>query len=63
MLWITLYLNTPLKGSTRYGQILKTWLDKVVDHLILAGLRLNKRRILLVKLQKTVNIFAHAEKI
>ncbi|MNP21850.1 hypothetical protein D3C76_1144850 [compost metagenome] len=63
MLRISFNLYSPFKGSPGYGKVLKARLDKIVYHFVLTGFWLYKRRVLLIELQKTINIFTHAEEI
>ncbi len=62
MLGIEGRLDTPVKGSAGYAQIFQSLLDKV-DHLVAAGHRLDKIRMLVNVLQHAVRILAHLEEI
>ncbi|MNN08219.1 hypothetical protein D3C81_1210690 [compost metagenome] len=63
MLRISFNLYSPFKRSSGYRKILKTRLDKIVNHFVLTGFWLNKRWILLIELQKAIDIFTHTEEI
>ena len=63
MLWIERYRNTPVKGSSGYTQILKSWKKEVVHHLILSGNRLDKLWMRINVLDQLRCIFAHTEEI
>ena len=53
----------PLKRTSRYTQILKSWKKEVVDHLVLSGNRLNEIRMSVDILKKSVSILAHLEEV
>ena len=60
---IKVYRNAPLKGSSRYTQILQPRQKEIVHHFILTGYRLNKFRVGIDVLNQLIRIFAHLKKV
>ena len=63
MLRIKGYRNAPGKGGSGYAQILQSWKQEVVHHLIFPGYRLNKLRMLINISNQAIRILAHFEEI
>ncbi len=63
VLWIEGNRNAPVEGGSGYTQILKSWKQEVVHHLVLSGNRLNELRVIVDVLDQTVSVFAHLEEI
>ena len=63
VLWIEGNRNTPAERGSGYAQILKSWKQEVVHHLVLSGNRLNELWVIVDVLDQTVCVFAHLEEI
>ena len=55
--------NSPVEGGSGYTQILKSWKQEVVHHLVLSGNRLNELWMIVDVLDQAVSVFAHFEEI
>ena len=63
MFWVKINWNTPFERSTGYTQILQTWKQEVVHHLVLTGYWLNKFWVSIDMVNQSLCIFAHFEEI
>ena len=55
--------NAPAERGAGYAEVLKTRFEEVVDHLVLAALRLNELRMLLDVLHQAVSVLAHLKEV
>ena len=55
--------DAPIKGGAGNAEVIETWLNKVIHHFGLPAFRGNEFRILIVKSQQILNVFATAEEI
>ena len=60
---VKVYRNTPAERGAGNTQVLKSRLEEVVYHLVLAALRLNELGVLLDVLHQAVGVLAHAEEV
>ena len=63
MLFVKVHRNPPLEGGSGHTQILQARQKEIIHHLVFAGHRLNKLRMLIDMLYQPVRIFAHTEKV
>src|SRR5665647_575118 len=63
MLRVIFDRNAPIERRSRDCQILKTWLDKIVNHFITSRFRLNKPWISFVVGKQSFRVLAHFEEI